>query len=736
MLKNLKIGKKLIVVFVVIIALFIVVAAVALMNLRKVANQLTEFKNTAHLATVTAMNARREIRTMQVGIYQSFTTSDVNTTKQCVDQANNSGTAFNNALIELLSLVPDTSKVEKAIALATSGKTYRMQVLDYASKNENAKALEVLDEHYSKILMQIIDLLKQIGDDSSVESNHFVEEANKTAAFSYLFVAALAILVLIFICLCYFYLTGSIAKPIKAVEQAASEIAKGNLNVNLRKQSNDEIGQLVDSFQDVRNTIVQLLAGINQMARELELGDIDARITDSYFNGEFKSVASSINKAVNSLIDDNLSIIDSMKKFMNGDFHIQVVEMPGKKALASDTLKALKNNLFSISNDVNKLIDNAINGNLEVRVQTEQYRGDWQKLTEGLNKLVQTVNLPINSANEILAQLSEGNFDISVNMDYKGSFARMMKSFDKMIGSTGSYINEITDILDKIASGDLRNQISRDYVGQYENIKLSINHIVEKLRYTLTEIRGSADNVLAGARQISETSMDLANGASSQASSVEELNASITLINEQTKENARKAKDASVYSKKCMESASNGNQEMTNMLHAMDGITEASRNISKIIKVIDEIAFQTNLLALNAAVEAARAGEYGKGFGVVASEVRTLAARSQKQAKETASLIEDTIAKVNDGTKIAKLTADALTAILHETDNVTQIIDEIHERTSSQEESIEQITLGIERISEVVQSNSSTSQEAAAASQELNSQSEVMAQMVARFILE
>lgn len=288
---------------------------------------------------------------------------------------------------------------------------------------------------------------------------------------------------------------------------------------------------------------------------------------------------------------------------------------------------------------------------------------------------------------------------------------------------------------EKIADGDLDVNIdinTRDEVG---NLAYSFNRMVNNLNEVISNINVAADQVAAGSRQVADSSIELSQGATEQASTIEELSASLEEIANQTRLNADNSNQANSLAEVAKDTAVQGNNHMNDMLKAMEEINQSSNNISKIIKVIDDIAFQTNILALNAAVEAARAGQHGKGFAVLAEEVRNLAARSASAAKETTEMIEDSIKNVESGTAIAKQTSEALNKIVEDVSKVAKLIDEIAIASNEQSASIEQINQGIMMVTEVVQKTSATSEESAAASEELSGQADLLKEQVARFKL-
>lgn len=343
--------------------------------------------------------------------------------------------------------------------------------------------------------------------------------------------------------------------------------------------------------------------------------------------------------------------------------------------------------------------------------------------------LIRGITGPIRKLSEAADRLAVGDVKVNVETTSEDEIGLLMQSFGRMIAS----IREQAAAVEQIAAGDLTTQVNvrseEDLLGK------KLQELVERNSEILGSINTAAEQVASGSRQVSDSSIALSQGATEQASSVEELTASLEEISAQTKQNAQNANEANQLAEVSKTSAVQGNEQMQSMLTAMQDINEASSSISKIIKVIDEIAFQTNILALNAAVEAARAGQHGKGFAVVAEEVRNLAARSANAAKETTAMIEGSILKVQDGTKIADKTAEALQSIVYDIEKVSSLVSDIAMASNEQAAAITQINQGIVQVSQVVQSNSATSEESAAASEELSSQADLLKQQVGRFKL-
>ncbi len=335
------------------------------------------------------------------------------------------------------------------------------------------------------------------------------------------------------------------------------------------------------------------------------------------------------------------------------------------------------------------------------------------------------------------ADLQHGNEIKPLHIDSKDEFGELALSFEAMSKNISVVIDDTCQMLSKGAAKDLNahSENASKYVGKYGDLIGSTYAIFSDMSVSMKLTNGIAEQVSSGSNQISAVSQILAQGTTEQASAVEQLSVTVNNIAELSRMNAEQANLASAMSGQSADGVDESNKYMTQMLDAMNEITATSKEIGKIVKAIDDIAFQTNILSLNAAVEAARAGASGKGFAVVADEVRNLAQRSAEAAKNTTTLVESTVVAIEHGTKIADATAKSLRIVGEKTGLVSDAIDKIVEASENQTTATEQVLQGISQVSTVVQTNSATAEESAAAAQELASLSKQLTGLTGQYIL-
>lgn len=351
---------------------------------------------------------------------------------------------------------------------------------------------------------------------------------------------------------------------------------------------------------------------------------------------------------------------------------------------------------------------------------------------------VQMIIKPIQAAEKLADSMHKGYLNeptpaARFGNDEVGDFVRKLEATR---GTLNLYITDIDEVITQMATGDFTVKPKVDYVGDFRNIQNSFEKIEASLHEIIGNINTSSKDVKNGSAQIAEGSQVLAEGTTRQAAAIEELSASINEIAAKVQISSKNANEASKISKLSTDKITYQNEEVKNMLSAMEEIKEKSDQIQNIIKAIDDIAFQTNILALNAAIEAARAGVAGKGFAVVADEVRALAGKSAESAEQTSMLITATILAVDKGTVIAQNTADTMKEVTELSTRTNTYIGEISSAAADQAESIEQVKVGIDQISTVVQQNSATAEQTAASCEELSGQSAILEQQVEKLKVE
>lgn len=330
---------------------------------------------------------------------------------------------------------------------------------------------------------------------------------------------------------------------------------------------------------------------------------------------------------------------------------------------------------------------------------------------------------------DVAKVIAQGRVDMDIEKRCNDEFGQVIDEYQVVVDN----MRYQAQIAEAVAGGDLTIEVEpkseQDLLGN------SLSRLVKKNRHAMLGIRDAAEQVALGSSQVAGASEALAQGTTEQAGAIQEITASIADVAGKTRQNADEANKVAELTVQTVENAQRGNEQMHQMMEAMREINQASENISKIIKVIDDIAFQTNILALNAAVEAARAGDAGKGFAVVAEEVRSLAAKSAAAASETAEMIEDSMHKVEVGSSIADDTARALELVTTAVKESGELIRSIAESSNYQATEIAQIDQAVEQVAQVVQNNSATSEQCAAASVELSNQAKKMQEMLAIYQL-
>lgn len=347
--------------------------------------------------------------------------------------------------------------------------------------------------------------------------------------------------------------------------------------------------------------------------------------------------------------------------------------------------------------------------------------------------LANSISRPISTVERASREMAKGDFNVTIDYTSRDEIGTLAESMRQMMSSTKEIIEDTARGLHEVANGNFDIKPQVPYIGVFKGIETSMFKIITDLSDTMSQIKISAEQVSSGSEQVSSGAQALAQGATEQASSVQELAATISEVSEQIRKNAENSTAVNALATSAGEKLNSSSQQMEHMMNAMSEISSSSAQIGKIIKTIEDIAFQTNILALNAAVEAARAGAAGKGFAVVADEVRNLATKSSEAAKQTNALIEGSLKSVQNGVKIANETAQSLTEVVSGSLEMASVITQIAQATAEQANSITQINLGVEQISSVVQTNSATSEQSAAASDELNAQAGKMKQLVSRF---
>jgi methyl-accepting chemotaxis protein len=341
----------------------------------------------------------------------------------------------------------------------------------------------------------------------------------------------------------------------------------------------------------------------------------------------------------------------------------------------------------------------------------------------------------VRESQDVIQAALRGTGDDRINMNGKtGNLELLARSINDLLGGVQTTVSETMQVVQRAVEGDLTSRVKvEDKSGHFRSLAVSVNSLIESMMQVVTTLDETSNEVQVGAAEISHGNLNLSKRTEEQAASLEQTASSMEEMTSTVKNNADNAAQASQLAEAAREQAERGSSVVGAAVAAMGEINTASKKISDIIGVIDEIAFQTNLLALNAAVEAARAGEQGRGFAVVATEVRNLASRSAAAAKEIKGLIQDSVGKVNEGTKLVDESGEVLSEIVSRVKKVTAVMAEIASSSREQASGIEQVNKAITLMDTMTQQNAALVEEASAAAQALSEQANSLTHLIARY---
>ena len=637
--------------------------------------------------------------------------------------------------------------------------------------------LEIIETRRGELESELYGVMAEIGTAAMASSEAAAETAEAAASRTTFYLLPGFLLILAIGYIFNRTMSRSVVKPIQALTAAAEALSEGDVSVEVGTgRSGDEIGALSEAFRNMTDTIRSQASAVESIARgnldvalkprserdvlsqsinrmkenlqvligqllhlkaEGDVGNHSERADAGNLEGSYAEILLGVNAILDYLGDPLNHLVKYFTMMAEGTLPetIDTGRYRGEFVGFMELVNRIRDNIYTINEEIRGLTRAADAGDLSRRIDAEKLPGEYGVILSGINRMLDTLIAPIQEASGVLQDLSEGRLSSRVRGDYKGDHGAIKEALNTMGEALEGYIGEISTILDEMASNNLDVSIEKTYKGDFAKIKASLNHIIEQFNLVMGEIGTAAHQVEAASGQVAGASQSLSQGAAEQAGSVQEISASMTQVGEQTRQNAANANKANEISHKARQAAEEGSRRMDEMLSAMEAINDASGNIAKIIKVIDEIAFQTNILALNAAVEAARAGEHGKGFAVVAEEVRNLAARSAAAARETTDMIDDSLVKVRRGTDLARDTSEALDRIVEGVGEAVEIVGEIAGASNEQATAIAEIGEGILQVSHVTQTNTATAEESASASEEMTSQAKALAELAARFRL-
>lgn len=641
---------------------------------------------------------------------------------------------------------------------------FRASAVQLIEANDSA-ALHYIYENNNALLAKSNSLVTALQSSAQVKVAHLKR-----------FQLTFGILSLILFVIVISILKKFVIRPISKIDSALKEVAKGNYTIHIEHGSDDEIGRLVDSLNQVlthinhsaakllalsqgeavtketevlgtdtlslaQNALIDnvdaLFSEISIVSGSVAKGALSARTDIDKFEGRWQALLGQVNQILDQYEMPIKEIIRIGEALSVGQLDVSVqATYEGDFSVLMQSLLQIKESVESLIQEIKLLINAAEMGDLKARSDNRMMRGEYRMALDNINCLLDLIIKPINESAAVLGNIATGQFDRRVEGEYKGDHAIIKDALNDTVNSMKLVLNDLTSQMSYMAKGDYSKRIASNYLGEWADLKSAYNQTVGSVRYVLNQTRDSSRAVDRAAESLGVLSHELSQASTEQSASIRDIMQSVDGFANQIHNNATNTAKANELIKQVDSKTEICNQSMLGLEQSMQKLSESSAAILKLGSVINEISLQTNLLALNAAVEAARAGEHGKGFAVVAEEVRNLAVRSAKSVEETTALVEQSIVDIKTSKLKTGETAEDLRAIQEDMQRVTSLIEEIKHTSQMQSDTSQQILSGIEQISTATDISSKTAEKTANASESLIHQSEKMIELMGQFILD
>ena len=677
MLNNIKIGTRLAIGYAVTLALLAVIASIGYSRIAQLNGQVTDlvkdkFPKTVLTADLSEaiLNIGRHLRNAYI-----YTGSE---RQKSIEQIAAIRTKISADIEKLDKTILSADGKEHLAAVKTARAAYvvsQEKMLDLI--RADAKRDEIVALMTGSLRTTQEGYLRAISDLNEFQ-NELVEkvggEAEAAAASAEQQLIVLGVAAFVLSVVLGWLITRSITGPTRELMTGAGKMAEGDFNFKLAIEQRDEVGQLADAVKAMQANVQTLIAEMNHMSKEHDLGDIDIRIDEGKFKNDFQVMAQGVNEMVVGHIVGNQKAMACVKSFGEGNMDAPLELFPGKKRVINETIEQVRANIKALIVDANMLSAAAVDGRLSTRADASKHLGDFRRIVQGVND-----------------------------------------TLDNVVGP----INDVQRVMGAMERGDMTQQITKDYKGDFDTLKAAINNTIAKLADTIGQINTAADALNNAAGQVSATAQSLSQSSSEQAASVEETTASIEQMTASINQNTENAKVTDSMATKSSVEAQEGGTAVRETVEAMQQIADK-------IGIIDDIAYQTNLLALNAAIEAARAGEHGKGFAVVAAEVRKLAERSQVAAQEIGELASSSV-------KLAEKAGSLLNEMVPSIKKTSDLVQEIAAASQEQSAGVGQINGAMGQLNMATQQNASASEELAATAEEMGGQAAQLQELMGFF---